>query len=198
MDKYAFLLPEGSRLLSQIRKVYSGHMGMLSFAARAYRGTATLKSFASVAEIRTTVLVAAVVPWLMFGCVAFRGEELRQLGYIVKLAEPGSAATCDELAALFSNHAALRINPYRPPVLPPGEYCDITLIDTSGNNDDVSLIWYMQDIHIIVRHHGGFGLTNPNERTTQLAGELIKTTEARYVDAEVKPFKAYNNPFFGP
>jgi hypothetical protein len=150
------------------------------------------------AACRATLIVAAAMPWLMFGCAAFRGDEMRQLGYIVKLAEPGSAATCEELAALFASEAALRINPYRPTVLPAGEYCNITLIDSGGNNDEVSLSWYMQDIRIVVRHHGGLGTTNPNDRTTQLADELIKATKARYADAEVKPFKAYRNPFFGP
>jgi hypothetical protein len=143
------------------------------------------------------VLIVAVAPCLMFGCAAFR-EEIPQLTYIVKLAEPGSATACDELAALFADHTALRIHPYKPPVLPAGEYCDITLVDASGNDDEVSFSWYMQDIHLVVRHRGALGPRQPNDRTAQLAEELVKTTKARYADAEVKQIKVYSNPFFGP
>jgi hypothetical protein len=132
------------------------------------------------------------------GCTFFRGNEIPQLGFLIKTGALGSMPACDELSALFAKQPALLVNPHKPPVLPAGEYCDVTLIDTSGNHDEVSLTWDWQGIHLVVRHHGGFGSTMPNDRTTRLSDELIDIIKARYADAEVTRFKAYANPFFGP
>jgi hypothetical protein len=150
------------------------------------------------AASRTILIFVGILPWLVPGCAAFRGEEIPQLGYVVKTSEPGTETACNELASLFAHHASLRINPYKAPVLPAGQYCDVTLIDTKKNHNDVSLLWDWQGIHIVVRQHGRLGLTTPNTETTQLADQLVEITKARYADAEVKPFKAYSNPFFGP
>jgi hypothetical protein len=132
------------------------------------------------------------------GCTFFRGNELPQLGFLIKTGAPGSMPACDELSALFAKQPALQVNPYKPPVLPAGEYCDVTLIDTSGNRDEVSFVWDWQGIHLVVRHHGGLGSITPNDRTARLSDELIDIIKARYADAEVTRLKAYANPFFGP
>jgi len=150
------------------------------------------------AASRTILIFAGILPWLGPGCATFRGEEIPQLAYVVKISEPGTEIACDELASLFANHASLQINPYKPPVLPAGQYCDVTLIDTEENHNDVSLLWDWQGIHIVVRQHGKLGLTTPNTETKQLANQLVGITKARYADAEVRTFKAYSNPFFGP
>ena len=117
---------------------------------------------------------------------------------MAKIRELGSDVECNKLASLFANHAALRLNPYRPPSLPAGEYCDVTFFDTDGNNNDVSLVWDWQGIRIVVRQHGGLGLTTPNNKTKQLADQLVAITRTRYPDADVKPFESFANPFFGP
>lgn len=148
------------------------------------------------ATFRTILTLVGTLPWLV-GCAAFR-HEIPQLAYIVKVSEQGSAAKCDELASLFENQAALRINPYKPPALPAGQYCDVTLFDTGGNRDDVSLLWDWQGIHILVRQRGRLGLVTPNNRTTQLADRLIAITRTRYANAEVTRIKVFSNPFFGP
>jgi hypothetical protein len=150
-----------------------------------------------VAAFRVIFLVGTL-PWLVLGCAAFRGNEIPQLGYIVKVTEQGSADECSKLASLFENQTVLRINPYNPPTLPAGEYCDVTLSDTGGNHDEVSLVWDWEGIHVVVRHHGGLGLTTPNDRTTQLAEQLIAITKTRYTNAQVSRVKVFSNPFFGP
>jgi hypothetical protein len=151
-----------------------------------------------VAASRNILIMAGALPWLVFGCAAFRGNEIPQLGYMVKIAKQGSEGECSELASLFANQAALRINPYKPPTLPAGEYCDVTLLDSSENHDEVSLVWDWRGISIVVRQLGRFGLATPNDRTTKLAARLIAITMARYPNAQVNRFKVYSNPFFGP
>jgi hypothetical protein len=146
---------------------------------------------------RTILILIGVLPLLASGCAVFR-QETPEIAYVVKLSEPGSAVACDDLASLFANQAALRINPFKPPALPAGQYCDVTLTDTNGNHNDVSLTWNGQGIQIVVRQHGGLGLTTPNSKTMRLADQLIEVTTARYTDAEVKQVKVYSNPFFGP
>jgi hypothetical protein len=117
--------------------------------------------------------MVGLLPWLSVGCAAFRGVEIPQLGYLAKVTESGSATECNDLASLFASQAALRINPYKPPALPPGEYCDVTLLDTGDNHNEVWLIWDWRGIHIVVRQFGRLGLTTPNNRTAQLAEHLV-------------------------
>ena len=150
------------------------------------------------ALIRTMLILVGTLPWLVLGCAVFRGNEIQQIGYIVKINGQGSAAECHELASAFEQGAGLRINPYKPPALPPGEYCDVTLFDTSGNHDEISLVWDWHEIHLVVRQHGALGLTTPNDKTSRLAEQLIAITRARYTNARVERFKVFNNPLFGP
>jgi hypothetical protein len=147
---------------------------------------------------RTVKVLIGLLLCASCGCAFFRGNEIPQLGFLVKTGTLGSMPACDELSALFAKQPALHVNPYKPPVLPAGEYCDVTLIDTSGNHDEASFIWDWQGIHLVVRHHGGLGSTTPNELTSRLSDELVDIIKARYADAEVTRFTAYANPLFGP
>ena len=150
------------------------------------------------AAFRKMLILVGALPWLLFGCAAFESE-LPQIGYELNVPVHGSAAECYKLASLFENETALRINPYRPPALPAGQYCDVTLSDTyDGYRDEVTLLWDWHAMDIVASRYGGLGIVTPNERTTRLANELVAITRAHYGNTKAKQFEVFDNPFFRP